>query len=315
MLEKCQLKKSLRLLLYTISKQLSAGASLSSVLKLYPHSFNSLICELIYLGEQTGHLDDMMKKATEYLDKQISFRNQVKQAAFYPLLILFAAISLTVSMLIFVVPHFASLFSEKQIHLPLLTRLLITISNWLRSNGFLFLFISITFITSIYFIKRRSPNRFNMIASIYNHSIILKYFSNKFLLARFTQTLSLTCQAGIPLADALTITSRLTYPYHFNCHLRALHNMVLKGMPLYRSMENIPLFTPLMTQMVRIGEETGDLESMLRYISQEQQHEIDRLIQQLSQLVEPLIMAVLGVLIGGIVIGLYLPVFQLGHVL
>ncbi|TAK79237.1 MAG: type II secretion system F family protein [Gammaproteobacteria bacterium] len=310
-LEKSQEKTALRLLIYAIKRDILAGKTLSHCLQRYPHYFDPLTVQLIKIGEHTGRLDTMLLIIATHQEKHLAFRKRIQQALFYPVLILITALIITFCMFIFVIPRFAELFQDMQTSLPLLTRLIFYLSAKLRECLFPALALTLVLITLSIRGKYSTP-----IKRYFQHTFSTLPFIHttlhKIKLTRFVRYLALTLTAGLPITDALALAGASSQDPSFTTAILQLQSKIRTGLSLHRAMETLPHFPTLMTQMVKVGEESGKLESMLDKLADFFESDIDHLLHHLNQLLEPLIMVVLGVLIGGLVIGMYLPIFKLG---
>lgn len=308
-LEKSQEKLALKKMIYQIKQQISAGKSLSSALKSHQH-FNELTRHLILIGEQTGKLDDMLLMIAEHHEKQLAFKKQLQQILFYPIFIFICALIMTFGMLIFVIPHFVDLFHDMNNKLPLLTQCIFYLSNALRQSLVLIIFLFGLMMGVIYFkwdsLKKYSFKHLHKLPGI-------KSFLQKILLTRFARNLAITLSAGIPITEALSLTSNTFHLTNFSTTILKLRSQICSGKQLYQAMELSHAFPLIMVQMIKIGEESGTLEQMLVKLADFFESETNQLVGHFSKLLEPLIMVVLGALIGGLVIGMYLPIFKLGN--
>lgn len=312
-LEKSQEKMAVRLLIYSIKREILAGKNLFYSLQQHSLYFDELTCELVQIGESTGKLDTLLMTIAHYQEKNIDFKNRLKQALFYPSIIIITSILITFCMFIFVIPRFAQLFADMQGSLPWITRAIFYLSAGLLQHiQWLFIFL----ILFIFFIVKgsRSVHFKHALKKLMLQFPLIKPSLYKITLARFARNLSLTLAAGLPMTDALKLTVNTCKQPDFASHLRQLRYKVSSGQQLHIAM-GAHFFPPLMIQMIKIGEESGTLELMLDKMADFFDADVDQLFAKVSQLFEPLIMLVLGVLIGGLVIGLYLPIFKLGSAL
>jgi len=313
-LEKSQTETHLCNLIIAIKKELLTGTNLSSCLQLYPRYFDSLTCQLIYISEQTGNLDTMLNRVANYQEAKLAFQKRIKQALFYPCLITITALAVTFIMLIFIIPKFADLFSTSQTQLPLLTSIIFYIALKLQQCIVLF----IAFITAIGIFLFRNWQKPNV---KYYRQLFLKklpfinHYQQKIILARFNRQFAIAFSAGIPILAALELASTVCKTEEFSQLLRVLSTEINSGSQIHQAMQSLVFFPAFMTQMIKIGEESGTLDHMLNKIADFFEAEIDQLLNRINQLLEPLIILILGVLIGGLVVGMYLPLFKLGSVL
>jgi len=312
-LEKSQEKTALRLLIYSIKRDISAGRQLAHTMRQYPVYFNELLCQLIHLGEQTGKLDAMLGLIADAQEKKLILKKRIKQTLFYPSVILITAILLMLSMLLFVIPRFAELFQDTQDKLPLLTVWIFYLSAQLRKCSWL---IGMSFICLILFARQIKKTKLISILQnyLFNRLPILSQYLHKVILAHFTRNMSIAFAAGIPILDALQLASHGSHPT-FHHAMTILKSRVSAGESMHRAMSRHAYFSSFMVQMIKIGEESGMLDSMLAKTADFLEADIEQQTLRLGQTLEPLIMIVLGVLIGGLVVSMYLPIFKLGSTL
>ena len=307
-------KLPLKSLIHTLKNEIAAGKSFTAGLKKFPHYFNNLSCHLLEAGEQSGTLEIMLNRVANYHEKLLHLKKQIKQALFYPALVSMVAIAITLIMLIFVIPRFEELFQTMQGALPAFTVAIISISKLLRNNAWILLLPITTFFIAFYFYQKNTQTK-----QFIDHILLklpgLRTLFQKSILARFTRSLAILFNSGIPITEALTISANTSDNHIYIQAIHSLQNEVASGQQLHTAMLNNPLFPPMTIQMIKVGEESGALDKMLEKIADLYESDIDHMISNLSHLLEPLIMVVLGVLIGGLVIGMYLPIFKLGMVI
>jgi type IV pilus assembly protein PilC len=313
-LEKSQEKISVQKLICDIKREILTGKGLFHCLQQQKPLFDELTCQLIQIGENTGKLDSMLRMIATHQEKNIAAKLRIQQALFYPCIIIFIAITVSFSMFIFIIPQFAELFQETQVKLPLLTLWIFSISNFLNQNMIYLLLVGvISFI--IIMCSRIKSHFFHLIKYIVIQCSPLKRCFQKIILARFARTLAITFSAGIPIDHALKLAASPSHHIEFTDTVAKLRSKICTGVQLHQAMFCSPYFPSLMIQMIKIGEESGMLEQMLDKTADFFEADSDQLIARLNQLLEPLIMLILGAVIGGIVIGMYLPIFKLGSAL
>lgn len=312
LLSSSQEKMALNKLIKGIRTQLVNGKPLSICLRLYQQYFDELTYQLIYIGEQTGKIDDMLYVVADYHEKNFILNRKIKQIIFYPFITMLITFWIVYALMIFVIPHFSELFKENYANLPLITLIIFDLANTFQSGiTFLFLFFHVIGIILLIY----SPYRKKIKKKILQLFIVLPFINRYFLKvihARFARQLALTFSAGLPITDALTLTVTLSSQLKFATVITLLRNKLNSGLTLHLAMQSLAYFPELMIQMVKIGEETGKLDFMLNKTAEFIETDIDHFITQASKIIEPLIMLFLGVLIGLIVIGMYLPIFKLG---
>lgn len=312
-LERSQSKIALRLLIYAIKREILLGKTLFQSLR--PHTFfDALTLQLIHLGECTGQLDKILMTLAKHQEKNLALKKQIRHALFYPAFIALTAMGMALSLLIFVVPRFADLFQDAEETLPFLTHCVFYLSSVLQHYGPFLLIFSLLFIYLIY----RSLGTPSIKQILYRSIIrfpFIKTYTHKIVLAQFTRNLAITVNAGLPLIEALSLAASPCHNKELIQLIATLGNNVQAGLQLHQAMAAFSYFPLLMVQMIKIGEEAGKLEPMLDKSADFFEADIAELIGHVTQLLEPLIMLVLGVLIGGLVISMYLPIFKVGSAL
>jgi type IV pilus assembly protein PilC len=301
-------------LLSTIKNDIEGGTTLADALAKHPVYFDDLFVNLVHSGEQSGALETLLDKIATYKEKTEAIKKKIKKALTYPLAVIVVAIIVTSILLVFVIPQFEDLFQGFGADLPAFTQFVVGLSQFVRSNG---VFIVIGLIaaasTFTYFKKRSRPfNHFldRMILKIPVIGEIMK----KAAIARFTRTLSTMFAAGVPLVEALESVAGATGNIIFENATMEIRTEVATGQRLQRAMEATELFPNMVIQMVAVGEESGSLDEMCAKVADFYERDVDDAVDNLSSLLEPMIMAILGVLVGGLVIAMYLPIFKLGAV-
>ena len=309
-LEKTQVSPQTRALLYKIKRQLLSGHNLCDSLSVAPNWFDAFTCQLIKLGERTGKLEVVLRSLAEHHEKKLAFHRKIKQALFYPCILLITATLLTVCMFIFVIPAFEVLFNDTQTPLPLITRIIFRMSHLFSHPLFLFACLVMTGLLAYYLFyqKRLTAHLLRYLGPI--NACLLSL-----ALIHFARHLSIALSAGIPILDALGLTAGICHHQALTKSIRQLRASLSAGRRLHQAMEPLPAFPLLLRQMTKVGEEAGSLDAMLLKTAYLMETELDARLFQFTQLLEPLIMSVLGVLIGGLVIGMYLPIFNLGSTL
>lgn len=302
-------------LLLQIRTDLQTGASLSTALARHPDSFDNLTCTLVAAGEQSGLLDTMLTRIADYQEKMLAIRGKLRGAMSYPAAILTVALIVTLLMLVYVVPAFENSFSSFGAALPLPTRIIIDGSAAVRDYGFLCLVL----LAAIVFGVTRQWQRSQHWQTVTDRWLlalpVLGPLFRRAVLARWSRTLASLYGAGIPLLDTLIPAGDATGNRLFQQASQNLRQKISQGDSLSRALAGQPGFSPLLIQMVAIGEESGTLDDMLNKVADIYDREVDESVALLGTLMEPLLMLILGGIIGGLVIAMYLPIFQLGTVL
>jgi type IV pilus assembly protein PilC len=315
MVAQAQINAHGRTMLYAIKKNIESGTPLSKALRQYPANFSALSCNLLAAGEQAGSLDHMLERVASYAEKSESLKKKVKKALTYPLAVISIAILITTGLLIFIIPTFKQVFDGFNAELPAATRAVIALSDYLRKYGWIAL---IGFISSFYLLKNTYHKNTAWVERIDKWSLrlpIMGAILEKAAIARFARTLTTTFAAGLPLVDALQSVAAATGNAVFSKATLHIREEVSQGLKIQRALGNTHLFPPLVVQMVGVGEDSGSLELMLSKVADFYEEDVTHAVDNLNALLEPLLMVVLGVLIGGLVIAMYLPLFKLGAVI
>jgi type IV pilus assembly protein PilC len=308
-------KVAMQKLIQALKKHVELGRPVAEALHYYPKQFSALYCSLISIGELSGNLDYMFEQIAFYQEKSATLKRKIQKALFYPITIIGIAFLVTAAMLIFIVPQFTALFTSFGAALPPATRFIIKLSEWLQHFGWsILLFFSALFILIRWFIKRSSVFAYKVDLFILKLPLI-KNILTKAIIARFTRTLATTFAAGLPLADALQATASSANNKVYSHAILRMRERLIAGQTLQRALQETRLFPQLMIQMVTVGEESGTLETMLNKIASMFESDVDHVIDNLSNLLEPVIMIILGIVIGGLIIAMYLPIFKLGSVI
>jgi type IV pilus assembly protein PilC len=294
---------------------IEAGSSVTEALERQTRYFNNFYRSLIYAGEQSGKLTILLERIAVYREKTELIILKIKKALFYPVTILFIAGIVVAVMLVFVVPEFQTLFANFGATLPIPTRLVIALSYYLQSSWWMIIASIAISLTIFTVAKQRLPRFAYWLEKCSFRFPILGTVLKKTAIARFSRTLSTTFSAGLPLLNALTIVAGATGSGIYNKAALQIHDAVMAGQSLHKAMYQTSLFPNIILQLIVVGEESGALSSMLDKAADIFEKEVDAIIDNFSNLLEPLIMALLGLLVGGLVIALYLPIFQLGSII
>lgn len=303
----------LRNLVTNIKNDIESGHSLHETLAKYPKYFDALYCNLIYLGEYSGTLASMLQQIAIYQEKLFQLANKIKKAMIYPAAVITTAMIITAIMLIFVVPQFKKMFAEFGAQLPWFTQFVITLSGKLKSLLVIFALVLIASIVAWRWLKRQ-PKYAIKIDNILLNLPVLGSILSKSILARFARTLAITFNAGVPLADALKITANSCNNLIYTNALMRTHMQVIAGQTIATAMQQTALFPERMLQMIAIGEESGTMTLVLNKMAEYYEQQIDVAVDGLIKLLEPCLMIVLGIIIGGLVTAMYLPIFRMGSV-
>lgn len=303
---------SMQKMLLEIKVDIEGGDTLAEALRRRPLQFDELFCNLVDAGEQAGVLETLLDKIATYKEKTESMKKKIKKALTYPISVLVVAFIVTAVLLIFVVPVFQELFQGFGADLPAFTQWVIDLSEGMQENGlYIFGGIGVAGYVFMYFKKRSRP---------FNHFLdktllkipVVGIIINKSAIARFARTLATMSAAGVPLIEALESVAGACGNIIYYEAVMKMRDDIATGQRLQFAMLQADLFPHMVVQMVAIGEESGSIDKMLLKVADFYEEEVDNLVDNLSSLMEPLIMAVLGVLVGGLIVAMYLPIFKLG---
>jgi type IV pilus assembly protein PilC len=305
---------SMARLMNDIRADVETGTSLNQAFRKYPLYFDPLFCNLVAAGEQAGILETLLDRLAMYQEKTIALKGKIKKALFYPVMIILVAILVTSVIMIFVIPSFKSVFTSFGADLPAPTLLVIAMSDFFVAYWYIvfgLLFGGIYFLVQAW---KRSPAIQATIDRLVLKLPVLGEMLQKASIARWSRTLATTFAAGVPLVEALDSVGPASGNAVYKEATRQVQSEVNVGTSLAQSMQNTGVFPNMAVQMTQIGEESGSLDSMLSKVADYYEREVDETVDALSSLLEPMIMVILGVIIGGIVIAIYMPIFKLGQV-
>ena len=306
--------KSLRTLMQKISVKIQAGLPLSDTLREHPKYFDDLYCDLVKSGEQSGALDKIFDRIAIYKEKAEALKSKIKKAMFYPAAVVVVAGIVTSILLIFVVPQFAEIFGSFGAELPGFTLFVLGISELMQKYWWVVLG---AIIVAGYLTGKGYNNNLKFRTAC--DAMLLKapvfgMILNKAAVARYARTLSTTFAAGVPLIEALESAAGASGNEIYKKAILDVRDEVSSGNQMHFAMKQTDRFPEMVIQMVSIGEESGSLDSMLSKVANIYEQEVDDAVDGLTALLEPMIMAVLGVVIGGLIIAMYLPIFQMGNI-
>ncbi len=301
-------------LIGAVRSDIESGATLAEALAKHPVHFDDLFVNLTAAGEASGALETLLDKIATYKEKTEAIKQKVKKALTYPIAVIVVAFIVTSILLIFVVPTFEELFQGFGADLPAFTQMVINMSNWMQSNGLLFFMGLVAFGVIFNAAKKRSPALRRAIDRVSLRLPVVGDILEKSAVARFARTLSTMFSAGVPLVDALESVAKASGNIIFEEAILEMREQVSTGTQLQLTMAQSGMFPAMATQMVAIGEESGSLDGMCAKVADFYEAEVDALVDSLSSLLEPMIMAFLGVVVGGLVVSMYLPIFKLGAV-
>ncbi len=301
-------------LILSIKAEIEGGSPLAEALGKHPHQFDDLYCNLVNAGEQAGILDTLLDKIATYKEKTEALKSKIKKAMFYPIAVIVVAFIVTTILLLFVIPQFQEMFAGFGADLPAMTLFVVWLSQ-LFQDWWWAIFGGIG--GSIYAFlegKKRSRKFRHFLDRIVLKVPVFGDLMHKAAIARFARTLSTMFAAGVPLVEAMGTVAGAAGNIVYSEAILRIRDDIATGSPLNQSMKQTELFPNMVVQMVAIGEEAGSIDSMLAKVADFYEQEVDDAVDGLSSLLEPIIMAFLGVVIGGLVIAMYLPIFKMGEV-
>jgi len=308
-------KPAMQKLILDIKMSIEGGSSLHESLKKHPLYFDDLYVNLVEAGEQAGALESLLDKVATYKEKTEALKKKIKKALFYPAAVLGVAVIVTLILLLFVIPQFEALFKGFGADLPAFTRMVIEMSRFVQDQGWWMGLIFAGAVFTFFYFKKRSRALRQFIDRLSLKIPIVGPILVKAAIARYARTLSTMFSAGVPLVEAMDSVAGATGNIVYETAVLRMRDEVATGQRLQRAMENTGLFPNMVVQMIAVGEESGSLDAMAAKVADFYELEVDAAVDGLSSLLEPLIMAILGVLVGGLVIAMYLPIFKLGAVI
>ncbi len=298
-------------MLTDVKQNIEGGSTLHEALAKYPVQFDELYRNLVRAGESAGVLDTVLDTVATYKERIEAIKAKIKKALFYPAMVLSVAILVSLILLVFVVPVFQGVFKDAGVQLPAFTQMIVDASEFMQQYWWLVLAILIGGIVAIVVAYKRSEKVAHFVDRMSLKIPIIGNILRQSAIARFARTLGVTFRAGVPLVEAMDAVAGATGSVVYGQAVKRMRDDVAIGHQLQLAMKQTGLFPNMVTQMVAIGEESGALDAMLFKVAEFYEEEVNNAVDTLSTLLEPLIMVVIGVLVGGMVIGLYLPIFKL----
>jgi type IV pilus assembly protein PilC len=302
-------------LIMAIKADVEAGGTLANALRPHHMQFDDLFVNLVDAGEQSGALETLLEKIATYKEKTEALKTKIKKAMTYPISVLVVAVVVTAILLIFVVPTFADMFGSFGAELPAFTQMVVGLSDFVIEWGWLIAIIIFGTITGLIQAKKRSPAFREKLDQLYLKLPLVGSLTRSSAVARFSRTLATMFSAGVPLVEAMVSVAGASGNSVYKKEILRVRDDIASGSTLQSSLsQNKDLFPNMLVQMVGIGEESGALDDMLSKVAEYFETEVDTLVDNLTALMEPMIMAFLAVVIGGLVIAMYLPVFKMGEI-
>jgi len=307
-------KPAMQKLILDIKSSVESGSTLRDSLAKHPLYFDDLFVNLVEAGEHAGALENLLDKIATYKEKTEALKKKIKKALFYPAAVLVVAVIVTVILLIFVIPQFESLFKGFGADLPAFTQMVVNLSRYVQHQGWWMLMVTIGVGYAFFYFKKRSRPMQRGLDRMMLKFPIIGPILVKSAIARFSRTLATMFAAGVPLVEAMQSVAGATGNIVYEEATLRMKDEVATGQRLQRAMENTGLFPNMVVQMIAVGEESGALDSMSAKVAEFYEAEVDNAVDSMSSLLEPMIMAILGILVGGMVMAMYLPIFKLGQV-
>ncbi|WP_019604386.1 type II secretion system F family protein [Teredinibacter turnerae] len=306
--------KTLAELILSVKEDVAAGGGFAASLRKHPKYFDDLFCNLVESGEQSGALETMLDRIATYKEKTEQLKAKIKKAMTYPIAVIVVAIVVTGILLVKVVPQFAETFSSFGADLPAFTLFVLHLSELAQKYWFIVLAALIAFFLSFGKLKEKSKTFRDLVDKYSLKAPIVGNILYQSIVARFARTLSTTFSAGVPLIDALQSVAGATGNSIYEKAVLQIRDEVSTGTQLNVAINHSKVFPAMLIQMATIGEESGALDEMLDKVANYYEEAVDNLVDSLTSLLEPMIMSVLGILVGGLMIAMYLPIFQIGQV-
>lgn len=305
----------MRDLVLQIKNEVASGTGFAAAIGKHPRHFDELYCSLVAAGEQAGTLDAMLDRVATYKEKTEALKAKIKKAMTYPIAVLVVAVVVTGILLVKVVPQFADTFSGFGADLPAFTQLVVNLSELVQAWWLIILLGMAATVFAFGQARRRSRKVAEATDRLLLKVPVVGQIVYQAIVARFARTLSTTFAAGVPLVDALESVAGAAGSIPYARAIHRIRDEVTTGQPLFVSIRGTDMFPTMLLQMVAIGEESGALDDMLDKVASHYEEAVDNMVDGLTALLEPIIMAVLGTLIGGLMIAMYLPIFMMGSVI
>lgn len=307
--------QAMQKLILAIKADVEGGSALAEALAKHPIYFDDLFVNLVEAGEQAGALETLLDKIATYKEKTEAIKKKIKKALTYPAAVLVVAFVVTIILLIFVIPAFEDLFQGFGADLPAFTRFVIDVSQFVRDQGWYLALLAGAGIYTFFYFKKRSRAMRHFLDRAALKMPVIGPILQKASIARYARTLSTMFSAGVPLVEALESVAGATGNIVYEQGVMQMKDEVATGQRLQQAMENTDLFPNMVIQMIAVGEESGSLDEMSAKVADFYEEDVDNAVDNLSSLLEPMIMAILGILVGGLVVAMYLPIFKMGSVI
>jgi type IV pilus assembly protein PilC len=306
-----QKNPKMKSLIDSIRSEIESGSSLHESLSKHPVQFDELYRNLVKAGEAAGVLETVLETIANYKENIETLKGKIKKALFYPLTVIVVGIIVSAVLLVFVVPQFEKTFQSFGADLPAFTRMIISASDFILAWWWLMLVVGIAAAVAFIMAKNRSVAFQHFLDRLMLKIPVIGQVLHNSAIARFARTLAVTFKAGVPLVEALDTVAGATGSIVYEQAVRRIRDDVAVGYPINMAMKQVNIFPHMVVQMTAIGEEAGALDTMLFKVAEFYEQEVNNAVDALSSLIEPMIMVFLGVVVGGMVVGMYLPIFKL----
>ncbi len=307
---------SFREILHRVKIDIQGGETLTKAMQKHPRAFSTFMCSMVHSGEIGGALDTILDRVAQFYEKELELKNKVKSAMVYPITVIVFALAISLFMLMYIVPQFAAFYSDfsgGEAQLPALTRKMIDISNWLQKYWYYLLSIPIFVILFWKFRNTKWGHR--LLDPLVLRIPIFGPLARKVAITRFTRTFGVLTQSGVPILESLEVAKNTASNDVIKRAIEYTRERIREGETIHGPMKRTKVFPPIVTNLISVGEEAGNLEEILFKISDYYDDEIDATIRSLASLIEPIMIVVVGGLVGVIVVSLYLPIFNLVNVI
>ncbi len=299
-------------LIMGIKAEVEGGSSFSQALKKFPDHFDDLFVNLVEAGEQSGSLEALLEKIATYKEKTEQLKAKIKKALVYPISVLIVAFVVTLILLLFVVPQFEAMFKNFGSDLPALTKMVVNLSVWMQAKWYILVLGFIAIFSSIRHIYKKSEKVRDYMDKVILKAPVMGDLANKSAIARFSRTLSTMFAAGVPLVEAMDSVAGASGNSVYKRAILQVRDEAAAGEQLQAALRRTNLFPNMVVQMIAIGEESGSIDAMLAKVADIYEEEVDNAVDALTSLMEPIIMCFLAVVVGGLVVAMYLPIFKMG---
>lgn len=307
--------KKIQALSQRLESSIVSGSSFTEALKQFPQHFNALYCGLTRAGEQSGKLDSMLNQLAAYQERSLQLKTKIKKAMIYPSAVFFTMISVTTGLLLFVIPQFQNVFNSFGAKLPAFTSLIIQLANLMNSYSIAATLIILLSLAAYYLNPRHHTKRKSQIITLLLKLPILNRIIIEISVTRWIHVLATLLNAGLPITEALTTAQHTLEEDILEKRIRPVLSSIKAGETLHHALQSVKGFPTIALEMIAIGENTGELGEMLGKMNEQQQAQLNDQLDHLSQWLEPAMMMLLAVLVGGLIIAMYLPIFQMGSVI